>query len=379
VQVNAQSIPAPLRQMAIAAIQQGFQQALENSPEEDLREFQEQFGRRGLEQMVSFIEETETVTVGWGVDSSEGKTFIDLNVTAKAGSNLAKRFALLDGGTTRFAGLSLPRAAAKLHFTSTAAPEDIEQSKSMLDLMRRKIFVQIDEDDDLPNDAARAKAKEVVGSFLDVVKETIEAGKFDGGAALLLNGGKLQLVAGGRVSDGRAVEEALKKLVAMAKSAHDEPNLDKVVFNAESHRGVAIHSLTVPIPPNEEDARKVLGAELPILVGTTPQAVYIAMGQGSADILKSVIDNSAAAGEVPADPMTSELSLASIMEFAATIEDKPEIKMIAAALKESAGRDHITVKAVGIPQGFSYRIQVEDGVLKLIGQAAKMKNAQANR
>ena len=371
VRLNVQRIPLQLRQMAIAQIREGFEGSLANALETEDREFQEQFGRRGVENVVSFIEDSETVTLGWGVKSDEGITFIDVDVRARPATKLAERFALLDGGTTGFSGFLLPGAAAHLHFTSTATKEDIDQAKLMLKMVRKKVNQEIDEDDDLSTDAARREAKDIVGTLLDVAERTVDAGKFDGGGALYLNEGKLQLVAGGTISDGKAIEDALKRLVKLAKSVENDPNLDKIRFNAESHRGVDLHTLTVPLPADEDDARRVLGENLPIALGTGGREVYLSFGQGSLTRLKAVIDQSASAGAVPAQPLTFDIALRPILSFAASIENDPAVTMLADALVD--GQDHVSVTATAVPQGFSYRIQVQEGVLKLIGQAAKLQ------
>ena len=42
----------------------------------------------------------------------------------------------------------------------------------MLETARESVFREIDEESDLPNDAAKADAKEAVGGLMDVLEET---------------------------------------------------------------------------------------------------------------------------------------------------------------------------------------------------------------
>ena len=184
VRVNVQSIPGSLREMAISQIREGFERGLEGSKDEDARELQQKIGQHSIKNLVSFIEEADQLTVGWGVDSNEGSTYLDVDLSALPGSKLTERLALLSGNETEFSGFLLPEAAAKLHFTSRAAEEDIEQTKLVLGMMRDKVMEGIDDDDELPNDEARAKAKEIVGAFIQVIEDTVASGRFDGGCCI---------------------------------------------------------------------------------------------------------------------------------------------------------------------------------------------------
>ena len=371
VRVNVQSIPGSLREMAISQIREGFERGLEGSKDEDARELQQKIGQHSIKNLVSFIEEADQLTVGWGVDSNEGSTYLDVDLSALPGSKLTERLALLSGNETEFSGFLLPEAAAKLHFTSRAAEEDIEQTKLVLGMMRDKVMEGIDDDDELPNDEARAKAKEIVGAFIQVIEDTVASGRFDGGAALLLNDGKLQLVGGGYLVDGSVIEQNLKELVELGKSIEDDEKLDQIKFNAESYQGINLHTATVPIPEDEDDARKVFGSELSIVVGTGAKSAYVALGTDCESLLKTVIDRSGSQKVEVKVPVTFDIALAPILEFAAAIENEPEVKRLAESLQESNGKDHITVTTATGPRSVSYRILVQEGVLNLIGQAAK--------
>ena len=64
------------------------------------------------------------------------------------------------------------------------------------------------------------------------------------------------------------------------------------------------------------------------------------------------------------------------MAFAASVEDDPIIVGLAEALKQGPGKDRIAVTGTAIERGVRYRLEVEEGVLQLIGQAAKLQNAR---
>lgn len=373
VRVNVQQIPMPLREMAINAMRDGFERGLDSAGDDEDAELQAKLGKQGIENMVSFIQEADQITAGWGADQQAGTTFLDVTVTAVEGSRLSEQFALLDGNRTKFAGFMLPDAAARLNFASKASELEIEQAQFALGLMRKRAFQEIDEDDDLPDQNARQTAKEIVGSLIEVLEKTVATGKFDGGGSLLLDQGSLQLVAGGFLVDGDKIEENLKRLVELARSIEDDPKFDLIKFNLESHRGISLHTVDIPLPEDEEQARKVFGEAMSVVVGTSPGAVYLGIGEGCRDLLKRVIDESASRGEIGIPQATFDIALGPVLNFAAAIEDSPEIQMMAQAMAEVQGKDRISFTAASVPRGASYRIQVQEGVLRLIGAAAKMQ------
>ena len=374
VRANVQSVPAELRQMFLSEIKEGFERTVASEQDEDKRRAQQEIGGRVIEKIVRFADEADQLTIGWGTNSEDGKTYLDFSATAVADSTLADQIDSAVTMKSEFAGFLIPDAAATFHFTAPVLEDDIEQMVSMLDKAREKALEEIDKDNKLPNDEARATAKEIVGSLLDVVQKTIEAGKLNGGAALLLAPESINFVAGGFVADGKALEKDLKRLVELAKQSKENPGVE-VKFDAAKHGGVTLHTIVVPVPASEEEARKILGEKLVTVIGTGATSVYFALGDDSMELLKQVIDDSAASDGKTA-PMTLNVALTPILEFAASVDDDPIVAALAEALKNGQGKDHVAISSKAIARGVAYRVEVEEGVLQLIGQAAKLKSAQ---
>lgn len=374
IRANVQSVPKELRQMLLSEIKEGFERTVANEADEDKRRAQKEIGGRVIEEIVRFADEADQLTVGWGTDKKAGKTFIDFSATAIAGTTLASEINSAVTAKSDFTGFLLPDAAATFHFTAPVPKENVQQMVTMLNKARDKAIEQIGKDKDLPNDEARATAKEIVGSLTAVLQKTLEGGKLNGGAALRLAPQNINFVAGGLVADGKSVEKDLKRLVELAKQSKNNPYVE-VKFDAATHGGVTLHTITVPVPAREEQARKILGEKMLTVIGTGATSVYFAFGNDSMELLKQVIDGSAAAtGET--SPMTLNVSLAPIMAFAASVDDDPIVAGLSEALKKGQGKDHIAISSKAIPRGVAYRVEVEEGVLQLIGQAAKLKNGQ---
>lgn len=371
---NVQSVPKELRQMLLSEIKEGFERTIANEQDEVKRRTQKEVGGRVIDKIVRFADEADQLTVAWGTDKKAGKTYLDFSATAVAGTTLAQEINSVVTMKSDHSGFLLPDAAATFHFATPVMKNDIEQTVLMLNKAREKALSEIDKDKDLPSDEARATAKEIVGSLMDVLQKTIESGKLNGGAALRLAPQSINFVAGGFVADGKSVEKDLKQLVELAKQAKENPYVD-IQFDAATHGGVTLHTITVPVPAREEEARKILGEKMLTVIGTGATTVYVAFGDDSMELLKEVIDGSVAATGQTA-PMTLNVSLAPIMAFAASVDDDPIVAGLAEALKNGQGKDHIAISSKAIERGVAYRVEVEEGVLQLIGQAAKMKNAQ---
>ena len=306
--------------------------------------------------------------MGLSIDTEAEQIFLEGSATAKAGTELAGKMALLADAKSAFTGFLIPDAAATLNFSQKMAPDDVEQMLGMLKMAREQALKQIDNDSKLPDQNARTAAKDIVGALLDIVKDTVQKGKIDGGAALVLDADadEVQFVAGGLVADGKKLEATLKKLVELAKN---EPDFPGVKFNADSHKGVSFHTIKVPI--DDPYAAKILGEELEIVIGTGKSSVFVGVGDDTITLLKEVIDNSAANGNMPVPPMQFSLSIGPILKFAATVDDNPQVAALAAASEKVEGNDHIIVTAKPIERGLSYRVEIEQGILKIIGEAAK--------
>jgi len=182
IQAKVHDIPQELRQMAVDAIQSGFEQGLEKSAGSDAdRELQEKFGRMSTKQFTQMIEEVNEVTIGWGVDKTLKATYFDSTVTAVDGTATARRMALLKDASSGFAGFLLPDSSINLNGSSQISKEDIEQNVTLLELLQQRASKEIDNDAGLET-TQRTAAKDLLGQFFAVLTDTVKGGKMDYGA-----------------------------------------------------------------------------------------------------------------------------------------------------------------------------------------------------
>jgi hypothetical protein len=366
VRALVQNIPAHMRDLAMGALKSGVQQAdrLDGETEEEFKA-RMATATAAIDEIVKVIDETEHLTIGWSVDDKEKKTFIDLNWVAKSGSETAKKFAQYENSTTRFAGFLQEDAAGSLNISGKISKDDADQTVAAMQSMREQMLKEIEKEADFDTDEQRAVAKAAFNNVMDAFEATLDSGKFDMAASVVLKPDSLSVVVGGHVADAAKVEKALKDVVELAK---DEPDFPGIEFNADSHAGARFHTMSIPVPDRE--ASKFLGEKLDLVFGFDEKSVYVSCGRDAVETLKKAIDASKAAGEKEVAPVELSIAAGPIVNFAASVqEDNPIAGMLADEVAKFKGKDHYRIVLRPIPNGVRYRVEVEQGIINLAGKA----------
>lgn len=327
------------------------------------------FADRTLRSAEMGLTELEAVTGGWALDHKEGKTYLDLSLAAKAGTKTARSLASLGDAHSKFAGFLMPQATLKANWAGQSSPADTADALKVLDLVRKKALADIKRQ---PADKAEVAA-ELFNGAMDVLRATAAAGKADGGMVALLDPNAVTLAAGGFVAEGEKLDGTLKRLVDAVTKEHPEA-AGLIEWDAGEHQGVKFHAASIPIPPEAKDRQKVVqavGEALEVVVGVGKQSAYVAVGRKPKEVLKEVIDRSAAAAAEKVPPLRLSLDLGSLTKFVSIMGDKEEERQkaaLAASLLEKAGEDdHVNLVAGPIPNGVRLRVEIEEGILKALG------------
>jgi hypothetical protein len=371
-----QNIPEELRRLAIDEMKLGMERFFDAQPPRPGldREQTEQLARSYIAQVEKFIEEADEITLGLGVDAAGKRTFFDVAITAREGTDLARQMALQNDVKSQFGGFLLPEASVTLNLASVLGEADKAQVQEVMKAARAQAAKQIDDDPNLPPEKREA-AKKVLGQLLDVLEKTLAGGKLDGGAALVLMPKSISLVAGGYVADGAAMEKAIKDLVDLGKN---EPNFPEVKFNVGQHGGVQLHSLEHAIPESEAEARELLGEKLQVMIGTGKNSFFVSLGKDCESLLKKVIDKNAADAGLALPPSQLNVSLLPILKFYASVDDNPIVAGLVSTL-EQEGNDKLIVISSAGPQSVKTRIEVQEGLVRVIGDAVKAYSDQINQ
>jgi hypothetical protein len=376
VRIYAENVPQQYRELFLREMNEGAAEEMERKPGEDEAEY---VARRILLETIvhgitQAVEELEEVTLGWALDSDVEKTYLDVTASARPGTDLADKFSQLGTTKTNFAGFKLPGAALTANWAGKGAV-DAKNVKSIMDVVRKGAFAEIEAEGN-PEDETQL-AKELVGDVLDVIQETVIAGRADGGMSVIADPQAVTLVAGSFVGNGKKLESVAKRLAELVKA--EEPQVAPwIKIDADRYRGVNLHLVSIPIPPdadNREKAVQLIGETLDVVVGMSNDALYLAAGRDAVKTLKRAIARSAEESFKTAAPIEMELSLHPVAKFVAAVGDEGEREnaaLVASVLEGAAERDHVKLTVTPIERGARLRFELEEGILRLIGKMSTM-------
>jgi hypothetical protein len=103
----------------------------------------------------------------------------------------------------------------------------------------------------------------------------------------------------------------------------------------------------------------------------------MAVGNDAMETLKGLLDKSQGATATKTDPVSIEVALGPILKFAQSMESNPVLDMVAEQVANAQGKDRIQIRSMAVGEnGVTYRIQIDEGVLRAMGQAGQAANMQ---
>ncbi len=375
VRVYLQNVPAKMRKDGIDQIRNvmAFAAAMQQQQGQGLGGLSQQSMDQQIQAIERLLNEADQITIGWKLDRQVKNTHLDVTFTAVPGSTLAKDLQTAADVRTNFAGFNQSDSAVTMNFTGKSSPEQIQQAMTTLEQLKTKAEEAVDKDQNLPDDNARAQVKTVLRQLLDVIEKTVQTGKSDAGAIVVCGPNKFQAVLGGFVADTAGLESAVKNLITLAKGDAEFNSMATVKMDLENYKDVKFHQISVKLPESEDDARKVFGDSVDVYFGAGHDGAYVALGKGSLDLAKAVIDKSAAEPNKSVLPFQLSVALAPIFSFASSLHNDDDVAGFASALQSTQGKDHILLTAKPISNGITYRLQVEEGILQAAGEMSKKK------
>lgn len=370
--LHVQNIPEMYRTMAIDQLKAGVEQGTGRQPDEDEKAYEarKKLMEAQVEQMVTSINETKEVTVGWKIDREQKSTFVDLRLTAVPGGRMAAQIKNLQDMPSDFSGFVDTDAAGSFNFVSKVPSQDLEQQLGQLEGVKLTVLNQLNKDKKIDDPETKKAIESIVNDLFDSLTATMKAGKVDAGMSVRLGEEEMSVVAGVLVADPKKIESSFRKLVDIGKKDKKFPG---VKYDAVKHKGVRFHTMSIPVP-KDEDIAKVVGDKLEVAVGFGAKQVYLALGTDNINKVKTAIDKSASEAGKKFPPARLTLAMGSILKFASSVSPNPMVGTMADELAKTEGKDHIIVALrPADPDGaIGYRVTAEEGVLKLLGQAGKL-------
>lgn len=369
IRLNVQDLPPEMKDMATQQLRIGFERSMaeQRGQTEEERAEAEKMGQASIEQIEQLIADTERVILGWAVDSDGHKTYFDGGIQFVAGSKLAAQADLAAKQTSDYTAFILPDSSARFRFSSTIAESDKPVAKNNLRNSISQAARQIDQSDDMP-DEAKALLKDLLNGLGTITEKTIDEGIFDGASSLSVAGNKLRVLIGGRISDGKALADEFKKAAAQLPTGPDAPTLE---FDYETYKGVTLHRARIPVKIADPGAKKVFGDELLLTIGTGAKQFLLALDPDGDASAKAALDAMAAKPGAAATPMEAVVEFEQLLRFAQGVSPNPYLDNAISTISEYAGMDKIEVSGSVIPRGGVYRLSIDEGVMRSIGAAAK--------
>ncbi len=377
-QILAANMPEKLRQKAIADLKANARKDLKRKRGESDREhaLRKQLSDEIVKSVATVLNDVDKVTLGWSLDHKTEKTYVDVNITAKKGSETARAAAALKTAKTGFGGFRLPEAAVSGNWTGKMPEKKIAILSAVVEAVRDQAMTDIEKEN--KPDAEKQAAKKMAGDVFDVAAATIKAGTVDGGMAVLLSPNSVTAIAGGRIADTEKLDELAKQLTAVVRLENPAAG-EWIKLDAGRCKGVRLHTASIPIPDDAEDREKVvglIGEKLEVVIGFGDDSAYVAVGRDAMSTLKKAIEQSADEASQPVPPVRLSLALRPIAEFVAKVgeaKDRPKAALIAEELAKTSGGDRVHLVAAAIPDGVRYRLEVEKGLVRLLGHLKEME------
>ncbi len=366
VKAFVQNIPQEYRDMAMEQIKEGVAMSLENLPENEENSQRRGMIENSIKQWESMMKGIDQLTLGFKVDAAGKKIVGDSVITAVDGTKVARQMATFKDVKTQFAGFCSKASAFSFNSSTTMLDEDIAATSMLLKNSKTMMNDAIDDADDIPNEEMRKTIKELAGVLVEVMADTIQGGHFDLAGSLKVEDGKMTWVSGMQVVNGGKIEAAIKKLAADAGSNPDAPKFELAY---DQHAGVRFHKVSLAVPEDEDEARRVLGDTLDVVIGISSESAYVAAGADADQALRKAIDGSS--NETATLPYEFQVALTPLAKYFRQFDEENDGLAAFVAALESASDDKIVARSKPIEKGIASRLEIAEGVLRAIGEAVR--------
>lgn len=382
VRVFAAHMPPQWRQRAEEAIRRGVERELRRRGHET--DIEHQIRTEIFESIATVaravVNDVEALTVGWNLDGTKERATFDVRLTARPGSELAREtVAALENLKTGFAGFILPDAVLSGNWGGRIP----EFKATVLDSVLTKARTQVLEDLEKSNrgDEEKEVLKSLIEDISSVVIESVKSRQVDGALSVSLKPDASVMVVAGRLADAGRLDKVLRT-ISSAVDRVQPGALEWASYEKESWRDLTLHSVALPIEETGRDAENMIrlfGEKINIVVGVGKESLVMAVGANAKQTLKQAVEKSGEAAQA-VNPMKITLSLKPLADLIAEYgeeKDRPQAAAVARVLADQQGNDKISLTASAIPDGVQWRVEIDSGVLRLIGKMAQ--EAQTRR
>ena len=325
-----------------------------------------------LDAAFAWLDEVESLTLGWALDAAGKQALVDYRMTPAAGSALEGRKRVPEDGSDFTSLTTLRGMLASLHVHSRLEPDDVAAWSKSLGALRAHVLEAIEADKD-ESSAEKAQVKTSVNELAEVLLATIQTGTLSGGAAVT-GGGPLTIVGALRVEKPAHLETLLKRLATEAKGRW--PRLG-VTLDARVRDGLRYHGLTIPMSEldgddedRNESLRMFFGETLDVTVAFAENKFFWAIGPDGAGAIRNVRTGAALP---PKLPIEATFAMQPLLQFLSRVEGTSGMLPFYANRLERTGLDKLRWTLEPEGAGFRARLHAEEGVVRVMALELNVK------
>lgn len=295
--------------------------------------------KESIDQLVKFVNEAETMTIGlYGNDDND--VFVTYRVVAKPGTDTGEAFQMARGATTDLLGFFRPDESVISYVYAMRIPDYqkdyIKRTYvGMVDFFNVLVtFMRQQMEEYGPDEAPEAfdKIEVILAKLPDIIEKTIDAGKFD----FVVNGSGFSNLYAFKLVGGNKLREPINELFDFAQlmilqemgdTYDDEDIASAPMLKRETYKGIQLWSVSVPLPMRfdeedfeDEEEDEPRGSYLSYVIGLNDEVFIYAQGTFTKqnevlDAVKAGIDAS-----TEPQPLPEEWMVFSPRNFAQTIK-----------------------------------------------------------
>lgn len=314
-------------------------------------------GRKlSLEAVRRLAMDGDRLSLGFNLDAKAKNVSLDLGFTAKPGTALAQACASYAKTESPFVGLISKQTVGSFFFSAPISESVQRLMKATIESSQQEQEAKLQ---DLPADQREA-FRRGAQQMIQVAQESIQRGRWD--QALVVNAtesGKFQVLSAMKIAKGRDLSKFAESLAAVYPS---------IRFNVAEVGGARVHSIA--LPPEFEEA---FGSG-PAHVAVSEDQILFALGGDSLAATKAALEGKASKNARA--PISLRIGLSKLLPLIPNA-DSQLLELVKSAF--ASGNDEIALEIASQPNGAKLRLEIQDGVLQLVGLGIQARSAGPGR
>jgi hypothetical protein len=298
------------------------------------------------------------VSLSFNVDAKAKNVSLDLGFTAKPGTALAQACASYAKTDSPFASIVSAQTVGSLLISSPLSDSVQAPLLKTLDDWEREQNVK---HQDLPADE-REIVNRAIKQVAEAIRKSLQRGRWDQALAVNSTGaGKIQALLAMKSANVRELNQLFEDVAR---------NESTVQFDVAKVGSTRIHS--IQLPPDAE-REKHLGNG-PLFFAFADESMLFAIGTDSLDALKAALESKSS--KTPRAPISLRVGLSKLLPLIPNVTSQV-LEHTKSAF--AAGNDEIALEIASQPQGAKLHLEIQEGILQLIGLAIQSRTAAPGR